>query len=118
MSKYIPVETPDGVIWVEVDANTDLSGFRLAGRPVNQTFEESFEIIKNNARRLYTGVLEFAPQEVEVSFGIKFGAEAATPILALAKASAEASYTVTMKWTSEGGKKRVTSKKKKIPRKI
>jgi len=101
MSEFFPVETPDGVMWVEADANTDLSGFRLAGRPVKQTFEESFEIMKKNAWRLYNGVLEFSPQEVEISFGIKFGAEVETPILALAKASAEANYTVTLKWNSK-----------------
>lgn len=100
MSHYIPVTTPGGVVWAEVEEKSE--GIEtVAAKRALASFEETAEALKENAKFLLKTLEELAPQEVEVSFGIKAGAEAGTPFFGLAKASGEASYSVTIKWKSE-----------------
>ncbi len=100
MSHYIPVKTPGGVIWAEVEEKSE--GIEtVSAKKALASFEETAEALKENAEFLLKTLESLAPQEVEVSFGIKAGAEAGTPFFGLAKASGEASYTVTIKWKSD-----------------
>jgi hypothetical protein len=48
------------------------------------------------------------PEETKVSFDIKVGVEGGTPFFGLAKASGEASYTVTLKWKSNSNQETTT----------
>ncbi len=103
MSKYIPVETPGGTIWAEIDANSDNAGLVLTSvqDKAVESFEEVTNSLKKNAQFLLNSLAELAPTEVEVSCGIKVGAEGGNTFFGLAKASGEASYTITLKWKSE-----------------
>ncbi len=101
---YIPVETPGGVIWAEVEDSDEAQRFTLTATPdksVFRSFEETVEALKKNAQHLMNAIVVLAPDEVEVSFGIKVGVEAGVPLFGLAKATGEGSYTVTIKWKSE-----------------
>jgi hypothetical protein len=97
---YIQMQTPGGTIWAEVEDTETVGGLeRAAGSPqVFQTFEEVVKALKENAKFLQDTLLDLAPDEVEVSFAIKAGAEAGVPLFGLAKATGEGSYTVTLKW--------------------
>jgi hypothetical protein len=103
MSKFIPVQTPGGAIWVEVEDNTAIEKLELTGisEKAQRDFEDAVNALKKNAELALTKMLELSPNEVEISFVIKVGAEAGTPFFALAKASSEASFTVVTKWKSE-----------------
>ena len=97
MSHYVPVETPGGTIMVEVDSRPE--GWQPTGlrfRPM--TFKEAVDSLKKNAEFMYKKLADLAPSEIEVSFGIKAGVEGSTAFFALAKANAEGSYTVTLRW--------------------
>ena len=101
MSQYIPVETPGGIFWAEIEETEEAHRITLTHvdpKKVLGSFEETAEALKKNASFLLESLEDLAPDEVTVAFGIKVGAEAGTPIFGLAKASGEASYTVTLKW--------------------
>jgi len=101
---YLPVETPGGTVWVEIDQKeSDTMDLMLVGIPENtiKTFSETAKALKANAEFLIEIFKELAPDELEVSFGINAAFEAGAPLFGLAKASAEASYSVKMKWKNE-----------------
>lgn len=108
MSRFIPVETPGGMIWAEVAEAADIKSLTLTSveERVFTSFEEAVNALKKNAQFLIEAMEELAPREVEVSFGLKVGAEAGLPIFGLAKASGEASYEVKITWSSEAAKKK------------
>lgn len=102
MSRYIETQTPGGVIIVEVEDDGKKDGFKLVGaKDKLPTFEEASKALKKNARYLLDLLDEMAPDEIEVSCGIKAGVEGGSTFWVLAKASAEASYTVKLKWKKE-----------------
>lgn len=65
-----------------------------------QTLEKSLERVQPAAQFVIAQLRELhdAPDEVQVSFGLKLSADAGA---VLASASAEANYTVTLKWVKE-----------------
>ncbi len=105
MSRYIPMSTPGGTIWVEIEEPTEaltLTGFQDEAA---RTFQETLEALEINARVICEKVKalgnELAPTEIEIEFGIKAGAEAGIPFFGLAKASGEANFTIKLKWADE-----------------
>lgn len=77
------------------------------------TFEDGLEVIRRNAAAFIKKVrsLSDPPDEVEVSFGLKATGELGN--FAVAKAGAEASYTVTLKWKREAGSKKQEARGRK-----
>ena len=67
-----------------------------------QTLEKSLEKVKPAAKYIIQQLRELhdEPNEVEVAFGLKLSADAGA---VLASASAEANYTVKLKWVKEKG---------------
>jgi hypothetical protein len=98
VTHFIPIETPGGTIWAEVEEIDDVDSVKLTGNSPFQSFDAAVEAMKQNAVILLNSLKTLEPEEVEVSFGIKAGAEAGTPFFGLAKASAEASYSVKLVW--------------------
>jgi hypothetical protein len=76
----------------------------------HQTLEKSLEKVKPAAQFVIQKLRELhdAPEEVQVSFGLKLSAEAGA---VLASGSAEANYTVTLKWLKEKEKPKIKRKK-------
>jgi hypothetical protein len=103
MTRYVPVETPGGKVWAEIE-EADTEGIVLvtAYEDALKSFQEATNALKTNAAFLLESMATLAPQDIEVSFGIKVGVEAGTPFFGLAKASGEGSYTVTLKWKATG----------------
>ena len=79
-----------------------------------QTLEKSLERVQPAAQFVITQLkkLHDAPDEVQVSFGLKLSADAGA---VLASAGAEANYTITLKWVKEKeqSKPKVKPKKKR-----
>ncbi|MCL4265787.1 MAG: hypothetical protein KJ069_21415 [Anaerolineae bacterium] len=99
MSRYIEVETPGGLILAEIDDSEDLSGIELVGiREKLPTFAEACASLKRNADFILNVTGDLAPDEVEISCGIKVGAEGGNVFWGLAKTSGEATYSITLKW--------------------
>ena len=109
MSHYVEFTTADGAtILVETaEEDTYKPGVVKAGlkekaqEAVSQaktSFEDGLEVIRHNADGFIKKVrsLSDPPDEVEVSFGLKATGELGN--FAVAKAGAEASYTVTLTW--------------------
>ena len=106
MKKIIPLKTIGGIIYAEVDVDTDDSdSIVLASKSDVDTAVGSFDAIinaiKQDAQHLKDSVDGLAPNEVEISIGIKAGVKGGTTIFFLSEVSGEASYTVKMKWTKE-----------------
>jgi len=76
----------------------------------HQTLEKSLEKVKPAAQVVIQKLRELheAPDEIQVSFGLKLSAEAGA---VLASGGIEANYTVTLKWVKEKEKKSIRSKK-------
>lgn len=98
MTRFIPIETPGGTIWAEVEEIANDKSLTLTSNRAFQSFEDAVKAMKQNASLILASLSELAPGEVEVAFGIKAGAEAGTPFFGLAKASGEASYSVKLTW--------------------
>lgn len=107
MAQYIQFQTEDGSpILVEVEETYEMevvkAGLRgKAGEAVAQataTFEEGLEVVRRNAAAFIKKLrgLPDPPDEVEVTFGLKATGELGN--FAVARAGAEASYTVKLKW--------------------
>jgi hypothetical protein len=103
MKRYVPIETPGGTIWAEVEETDEVKGLQLVGirDEALKSFQEAAGAMRDNAKFLLRILEELSPQEMEVSFGIKVGVEGGTPFFGLAKASGEGSYTVKLKWKSD-----------------
>jgi hypothetical protein len=69
------------------------------------TFEDGLEVVRRNAAAFIKKVrsLSDPPDEMEVTFGLKATGELGN--FAVAKAGAEASYTITLKWKREAEQK-------------
>jgi hypothetical protein len=103
VSRYVEFTLPDGsTIIVESDERE--SGIVKAGAgDVLKEASEKFEQAADNARKAALVILEKLrsgladkPDEVEITFGLKASGELGS--LVVAKASVEASYSVTLKW--------------------
>ena len=105
MTHFIPIETPGGTIWAEVEEIADSDSLTLTSNKAFQSFNEAVVAMRKNAGVLIASLEDLAPEEIEVSFGVKVGAEAGTPFFGLAKASGEASYEVKLTWKSKQEKK-------------
>lgn len=103
MNRYIPVETPGGLIWAEVEETDKSKNLTLTSSQDKtlRTFPETVKALRENAKFLLKTLEDLSPQEMEVSFGVKVGVEAGAPFFGLAKASGEGSYTVTLKWKAQ-----------------
>jgi len=116
MADYIQFTTEDGAtILVEaVREETVEPGIVKAGlkeqaeKAVAQaqaTFEQGLEIVRHNATAFIKKVrsLSDPPDEVEMAFGLKATGELGN--FAIAKAGAEANYTVKLTWKRDEGNK-------------
>jgi hypothetical protein len=113
MSNYIQYTTEDGaIILVEaaVEPDEDQSGVvraglrEKAGETVVQAkanFEEGLEIVRHSADAFMKKLRDLSdpPNEVEMTFGLKATGEMGN--FAVAKAGAEANYTVKLTWKRE-----------------
>ena len=106
MRRLVEFPLEDGTtILVEID-EPELSGLVKASRggdvltKAQQTLEKSLEKVQPAAQYVIQQLrkLHDAPDEIQVAFGLKLSAEAGA---VLASASAEANYTVTLKWVKE-----------------
>jgi hypothetical protein len=113
MRRLVEFPLEDGnTILVEVE-EPELGGLVRASRTdevitkAKQTLEKSLENVKPAAQFVIAQLrkLHDAPDEIQISFGLKLSAEAGA---VLASAGAEANYNVVLKWTKE--KKRTTAK--------
>ena len=116
MSNYIQYTTEDGaIILVEaaVEPDEDHSGVvraglkEKAGETVVQakaTFEEGLETVRHSADAFMKKLRDLSdpPDEVEMTFGLKATGEVGN--FAVAKAGAEANYTVKLTWKREDEK--------------
>ena len=122
MARYIKYQTADGgtvLVEVEGEAKTAVpkGGVVRAGRGVGEAvqdtveevqtkFEDAMEVVRRNAATIISKVKEDLvdpPDEVEVTFGLKATGELGN--FAVAKASAEANYTIRMTWKREAEQK-------------
>lgn len=102
MSGYVEFTLPDGSqVFIESDDTT--TGVVKAGTgDVTKKALETFENAVENARKAALVVLDKvkdlsqAPDEVEITFGLKASGELGT--LVVAKAGVEASYSVKLMW--------------------
>lgn len=97
---YIPIKTPGGTIWAEIEDTDQADTPSLASIKDDalRSFQESVEALKTNAQYVIQSLEALGPEEMEVTCGIKVGVEGGTPFFGLAKASGEASYTIKLKW--------------------
>jgi hypothetical protein len=112
MARYIKYQTDEGTLLVEVEEGEAglAKGGRL-GEAVEETveeiqvrFEDAMNAVRQNAQVIVGKVrgLVDPPDELEVTFGLKAAGELGN--FAVAKASAEANYTVKMMWKREEDK--------------
>lgn len=111
MAQYIQFQSEDGsTILVEVEEEAYQPGVvkaglkEKAGEAVSQAragFEEGLEIVRHNAAAFIKKVrgLSDPPDEVEITFGLKATGELGN--FAVARAGAEANYTVKLTWKRE-----------------
>ena len=119
MTRYIKYQTAaGGTVLVEVEGEAALpkGGVVKAGRvgeavqdaisEVETKFEDAMDAVRQNAQTIIDKVrkgLTDPPDEVEVTFGLKATGELGN--FAVAKATAEANYTVKMTWKREAEQK-------------
>ena len=101
MGRFIELEGIDGTIMVEID-ETEIDGLELVkNRDRLSSLTSVLTSLIANGKAIIERTRELAPNEFELSFGIKGGFEAGTPIWGLAKASGEGSINIKMKWTKK-----------------
>lgn len=111
MAHYIKYQTDDGnslLVEVEDKNHSPKEGVVRAGRlgeqlqetiqEVGTKFEAAMDVINQNVRTIINKIesISVMPSEVEVTFGLKATGEAG--VFAVAKITAEANYTIKMKW--------------------
>lgn len=108
MAEYIEFITEEGnTIWVEVAEDWTSKGTLRTGlgetvqttmTKAQATFEDALEVVRSNASAFIKKLrkLSDVPDEIEVTFGLKAVGEMGN--FAVAKAGAEANYTVTLTW--------------------
>ena len=111
MARYIKYQTDEGVLLVEVEDELGLAKGGRLGEAVEDTveeiqirFEDAMNAVRQNAQIIIGKVRGLAdpPDELEVTFGLKAAGELGN--FAVAKASAEANYTIKMTWNREEDK--------------
>lgn len=113
MAQYIQFQTEDGSpLVIEVAETYEMAVAKAglqekAGEAIAQataTFEEGLEVVRRNAAAFIKKLrgLSDPPDEVEVTFGLKAIGEVGN--FAVAKAGAEANYTVKLRWKREESK--------------
>jgi len=103
MAQYVEFPLPDGEV-VIIESDDANSGVIKAGRLADMAehARETFERAAENARKAALVILEQVrslhqiPDTVEITFGLKASGELKT--LVVAKAGAEASYSVRLTW--------------------
>jgi Trypsin-co-occurring domain 1 len=103
MAQYVEFPLPDGGA-VMLESDETKSGVVKAGRLADMAehARETFEQAAENARKAALVILEHmrslqqAPDAVEITFGLKASGELKT--LVVAKAGAEASYSIRLTW--------------------
>ena len=108
MSTYVEYELDDGsVLYVEVDEAEQglVKASRESGEPVRaeKKFGDALEGVKKSAKAMMAKFRELQADEVELTFGLKAAGELGN--FAVAKASVEANYEVTLKWKNQEGEK-------------
>jgi hypothetical protein len=103
-SMLVEIEEPDQGGLVKASRSDDVVA------KAHQTLEKSLEKVKPAAQFVIQKLRELhdAPDEVQVSFGLKLSAEAGA---VLALDGIEANYIVTLKWVKEKEKIKAKSKK-------
>jgi hypothetical protein len=104
MGKFIPMETPGGVIWVESEESVDGTLLVTAHRnKAFRSFQDAVNALEANAQFLQSTLQELAPSSIEISYGIKAGVENNAPLFGLSNNIDAAHYNVRLKWeeTSE-----------------
>lgn len=104
MDTYVKYQLEDGSeLWVEVAEQDDGRPTKAASSDGNNVvlaaqrrLEEALGPVKQSLTALVAGVSSFASDEVEITFGIKATGEAGW--FAIAKASGEVNYSITLKW--------------------
>ena len=116
MSRYIQYPTADGdVVLVEIEDTEEavipkggvVPASRIGGQAqaavqeVGTKFEDALGVVRRNAQAIINKVkgLSDPPDEVEATFGLKATGELGN--FAVAKAGAEANYTIKMTWKQE-----------------
>jgi len=116
MKRLVEFPLEDGTSMLVEIEEPDQGGLVKASRSDNvvakayQTLEKSLEKVKPAAQFVIQKLRELhdAPDEVQVSFGLKLSAEAGA---VLASGGVEANYIVTLKWVKE--KEEIKAKPKK-----
>lgn len=114
MSKFMEIEGYDGPIFVEIDgkvseetgmkAMRDELSRKSGGKPPKHDLPSLpgfLETITINGKAIIEKMQTLSPNSVEVSFGIKLGAEAGTPVLGLAKVSGESNIGIKLTWAKK-----------------
>lgn len=113
MAHYIQFDAGDGTpILVEVDATEMPSGNGIVKAGLGEvlgntvasaqnTFHSALRVVRRNAEAFIFEMreMELAPDEIEVTFGLKATGELGN--FAIGKANGEANYTVRMKWAAK-----------------
>jgi hypothetical protein len=112
MAHYIQFDSPEGTILVEVDAAEVATppGVVKAGlgdvvdatvSKAQDTFQSALQVVRKNAQAFIHELrsMDFAPDEVEIAFGIKATAELGN--FAIGKVNGDANYSVKLKWKKQ-----------------
>ncbi len=118
MKRLVEFPLEDGTTMLVEIEEPDLGGLVKASHAdgvivkAHQTLEKSLEKVKPAAQFVIQQLrkLHDAPDEVQVSFGLKLSADAGA---VLASAGAEANYTITLKWVKEKAVAKPKAKTKK-----
>ena len=116
MKRLVEFPLEDGTSMLVEIEEPDQSGLVKASRSddvvakAHQTLEKSLEKVKPAAQFVIQKLRELhdAPDEVQVSFGLKLSAEAGA---VLASGGVEANYMVTLKWAKEKEKNKAKPRK-------
>ncbi len=105
MSTFVPIMTPAGTIWAEVEEHDEI-GIRRASvsgqDAAASSFEDAFSAIKGNAQYIFNSLRNnLSPDELEISFGIKAGVEGGQPFFGVAKTSSEGNYSIRIVWKKD-----------------
>ncbi len=103
MAKLIEFKSNEGVFYVEIGDSVNTGHQTLVARDgglvvqATKTLEETLTPVTNAMKTIFDSVInsEVSPSELEIEFGLKFSADAGVII---AKASGEASVTITATW--------------------
>jgi hypothetical protein len=112
MSKLVafPLGSGEDTIWIEVDDKNAGAGMQPAARGDHgvvvralNTFDEALASVRPAAQAIINALSDLTPQELEITLGIKFTADAKAFV---ASAGAEATIGIKATWKkSPGGEK-------------